>query len=198
MEKQNMNSKSMWSVAAFGLMFVAASVLSGCKKTSGNSGNVMNVQINDTSSVADTTIYGVCGEGTTMHTLEILADDGSVRKMIINLDDSISDDVQGGLLNGDRLAVIAEVVYGDTIAKKVINLTTLQGKWVSLDKNFEIRDGGVVQSNLDAESNPWTNWRIFNGQLLLNADTFDVVALGADSLLLENRNGIFGYKRLQK
>ena len=172
--------------------------IAGCKNNPNGSGNVMNVQLNDTSSVSDTTIYGKCGEGTTMHTLELIADDGSVRKFLMNIDDSLGNAVQGGLLNGDRMAVIAEVVYGDTIAKKIINLTTLQGKWVSLDKNFEIKDGGIVQSNVETETNPWTNWRICNGQLLLNSDTFDITGLGADSLLLENRNGIFSYKRLQK
>ena len=172
--------------------------IAGCKNNPNGSGNVMNVQLNDTSSVSDTTIYGKCGEGTTMHTLELITDDGSVRKFLMNIDDSLGNTVQGGLLNGDRMAVIAEVVYGDTIAKKIINLTTLQGKWVSLDKNFEIKDGGIVQSNVETETNPWTNWRIFNGQLLLNSDTFDITGLGADSLLLENRNGIFSYKRLLK
>ena len=61
--------------------------------------------------------------------------------------------------------------------------------------NFVIEEGGTVVSNIKAETKPWTNWKIFNGKLLLNKDTFDVVTLGADSLAIENRNGIFVYKR---
>ena len=48
---------------------------------------------------------------------------------------------------------------------------------------------------MQAEQNPWTNWRIVNGRLVLNRDTFDIDNLGSDSLYLENKNGIFVYKR---
>ena len=116
--------------------------------------------------------------------------------MMKNVDDSVSD-IQGGLLVGDRLAVIAAVEYGDSVVKSVINLTTLQGKWVSIDRNFEIREGGVVKSNQETESNPWTSWKICNGRLVLNSDTFRVDELGADSLYLENKDGIFGFKRMK-
>jgi hypothetical protein len=81
------------------------------------------------------------------------------------------------------------------VGKKFINLTTLLGKWTSLDKNFEIVEGGMVSSNVEAESNPWVSWKILNGHLLLNTDTFDIVELGADSLYIENKSGIYVYKR---
>ena len=74
-------------------------------------------------------------------------------------------------------------------------MTSLTGRWTSIDKNFVIEEGGTVVSSIKAETEPWTNWKIFNGKLLLNKDTFDVVTLGADSLAIENRNGIFVYKR---
>jgi hypothetical protein len=82
-------------------------------------------------------------------------------------------------------------------AQTVINLTTLVGKWTSIDKNFEIEEGGTVKSNVKAESNPWTSWKIFNGKLLLNRDTFNINLLGADSLYLENSKGIYTYKRIK-
>jgi hypothetical protein len=69
------------------------------------------------------------------------------------------------------------------------------GRWTSLDKNFEIKDGGVVESNVTAESNPYTSWKIFNGHLILSKDTFDIVNLDQDSLYLENDKGIFAFKR---
>ena len=99
---------------------------------------------------------------------------------------------------GDRLAVVeGPEVDGEKLAKKVINITTLLGKWTSLDKNFEIQDDGTVRSTVQAEKNPWTSWKIVNGRLVLNRDTFDINNLGSDSLYLENKNGIFVYKRAQ-
>ena len=144
--------------------------------------------------VNDSTIYGVCGEGTAMHSLELITDQGDTLHFLLNMDEEAN--VQGGLLEGDRLAVIAgKSIDGDKTAKTVINITTLQGEWTSIDKNFEIQEGGVVRSNVKAETNPWTLWKIVNGKLLLNKDTFKIDELGADSLYLENDKGIFVYKR---
>ena len=81
------------------------------------------------------------------------------------------------------------------VADRIINISSLLGKWSSLDKNFELTDDGEVHSYVAAETSTWTMWRILNGQLLLNRDTFDIVTLGADSLELENRQGIFLFKR---
>ena len=149
--------------------------------------------------VADSTVYGVCGEGTAMHTVELITDAGDSVTYIIQEDEEGRSCVQGGLLVGDRLAVIGATDRdGERVATKVINLTTLQGKWTSLDKNFEILEGGLIKSNVTAESNPWTERKILNGQLLLNRDTFDIDQLSADSLYLENHDGIFVYKRVKK
>lgn len=149
-----------------------------------------------TQAIADSTIYGVCGDGTAMHTLQLISDAGD------SLDFELADNpdgpnpVLGGLLVGDRLAVVAGgTMDGMRVARKVINLTTLLGKWTSLDKNFEILEGGVVKSHVEAEKNPWTSWKIINGKLLLGTDTFDIDGLGADSLYLENHQGIFVYTR---
>jgi len=143
----------------------------------------------------DSTLYGVCGEGTSMHSIELVMDDGKVVNLLVGIDDESEDPVKGGLLNGDRLAVVMSVQDGDTIAKKVINLTTLEGKWTSLDRNFEIVQGGEILSTVQSESDPYTSWKIHNGQLLMGRDSFDVLTLGADSLEIENSKGIFVYKR---
>jgi hypothetical protein len=78
----------------------------------------------------------------------------------------------------------------------VINLTTLLGKWQSLDRKFEIKEGGVVETVVN-EQKPYTSWKIVNGKLVLSADTFSIYELGADSLYLENSVGIFAYKRVK-
>ena len=81
------------------------------------------------------------------------------------------------------------------VATKVINLTSLMGRWTSISRNFVIEEGGVVTSDVKAETHPYTSWKIFNGQLLLGRDTFNIVTLGPDSLAIENHNGIYLYKR---
>lgn len=146
---------------------------------------------------ADSTVYGKCGDGTAMHTLELITDKGDTVVYSLENPDTCSI-VQGGLFTGDQLAVIAEKsADGGLFARKVINLTSLMGKWGSLDKSFEICEGGVVVSNVK-EPKPYTEWKILNGKLLLSADTFDIYVLGPDSLYLENDKGIYGYKRFPK
>lgn len=145
----------------------------------------------------DSTVYGTCTEGTSMHVLEMVTNEGDTVSYVLLDEDGENPVVQGGLMAGDKLAVVGHIADGENMADAVINTTTLLGHWTSLDKNFEIEEGGVVKSNVKAETSPWTSWKILNGRLVLNADTFAVVSLGADSLYLENSQGIFTYKRQQ-
>ena len=177
-------------------LLLAIVLMAGCNSDKKKAGQAMPVMSENIDSVADSTIYGVCGEGTAMHSLELITDAGDTLRYMIAEDEEGNQDVQGGLLVGDRLAVIEGGMQdGDRLAKKIINLTTLLGKWTSLDKNFEIEEGGTVKSYVKAETHPWTSWKILNGQLLLNSDTFNIDQLGKDSLYLENKEGIFVYKR---
>lgn len=176
-----------------GCAFVAL-LVTGCndKKTSNGQGDNDSLFMEET---VDTTVYGKCGIGTAMHTLELVKGDGDTLYYQVNLDED-ENVVKGGLFCGDRLAVTGFVnAEGELVAQKIINLTSLLGKWVSIDKNFEMEEGGSVKTSVRAENNPWTAWRILNGQLLLNADTFDVETLSADTLALENKKGIFVYQR---
>lgn len=141
----------------------------------------------------DSTIYGSCVDAA-MSSFGLINEEGDTITILLEDIDTIAD-VQGGLFDGDKLAVIAHKIDGDYIAQKVINITSLRGRWISLDKNFEIKDDGVVQSNVKAETNPYTSWRIWNGLLILSQDTFNILQLGPDSLYLENNNGIYTYKR---
>ncbi len=172
-------------------------LLGGCKNNK-PSGDVIKPLADIEENVeSDSTIYGTCGEGSAMSSLELITDAGDTLRFFYNESDDGRQPVQGGVLVGDRMAVVAgKTIDGDRYADKVINLTTLQGHWTSLDKNFEILEGGKVQSDVKAESNPWTSWKILNGQLLLNRDTFDINTLGDDSLAIESKDGIYVYKRL--
>lgn len=143
--------------------------------------------------VHDSAVYGKIGEGTMMHTLEIVSDDGDLLTM--EIDEYNNSEILGGMMAGDR--VTATFIKGEDgcILQKGINLTTLLGRWTSLDRNFTINEDGTIESNVQAESRPYTHWNMVNARLVLNADTFDVVNLTADSLSIENANGIFVYKR---
>lgn len=158
-----------------------------------------NSAATDTATAADSTLYGICGEGTAMHTLQLITLTGDTLNLSLLPDDDDDADtratVNGGLMCGDHLAVLATTTADGPIATKVINLTSLMGRWTSISRNFVIEEGGFVTSDIKAETRPYTSWKIFNGQLLLGRDTFNIVTLGPDSLAIENHNGIYLYKR---
>ena len=77
----------------------------------------------------DTTVYGVCGTGTSMHTLELITDEGDTLTYLVDVD-SEDEVVKGGMLAGDRMAVVgAKDGNGEQVATQVLNLTTLLGRW---------------------------------------------------------------------
>ncbi|MEE0335831.1 MAG: hypothetical protein U0I89_00840 [Prevotella sp.] len=161
--------------------------------------NTDNSAATDTATAADSTLYGICGEGTAMHTLQLITLTGDTLNLSLLPDDDDDADtratVNGGLMCGDHLAVLATTTADGPIATKVVNLTSLMGRWTSISRNFVIEEGGIVTSDVKAETRPYTSWKIFNGQLLLGRDTFNIVTLGPDSLAIENHNGIYLYKR---
>lgn len=178
---------------------LACSVLAFAVSSCNNSKQQPTEEQNDSIvSVTDSAIYGVVGEGTTMHVLEVITEEGKNVSFAVN-QDSLSD-IQGGIFAGDRITLVTNGKTEDDMPQvgKLINLTTLLGKWISLDRNFEIKEDGVVESSQKAESNPYTQWSMVNSRLVLNVDTFDIIQLGSDSLALENSKGIFVYKRLGK
>ena len=182
-----MMKKSIISTAVFGCL----ALLSSCNGGKTDSTEPQRDTLN--AGIADSTVYGKCGVGTMMNTLELVTDDG--KTLTFTIDEEKGSDVQGGMMSGDRMAVTYYKTADENIAHKVINLTTLLGRWTSLDKNFTINEDGSIESNIQAESKPYTAWTICNARLILNTDTFDVLSLGADSLELESAKGIFVYKR---
>lgn len=143
--------------------------------------------------VTDTAVYGRCGDGTMMHTLELVTDEG--KTMVFAVNEDSGSDVQGGMFAGDRMAVTYVETEEGLVADKVINLTSLMGRWTSLDKSFTMREDGNVESDLKVETRPYTSWTSVNGNIVLNVDTFSVLSLGADSMVLESEEGVFVYKR---
>ena len=112
------------------------------------------VVVDDEVEVADSTVYGVCGSGTSMHSLELVTDAGDTLTYII-LDSEADMDggetkgvvsnVEGGFMAGDKMAVTGmETVEGELVATRAINVTSLLGHWTSIDRNFVIEEGGTV------------------------------------------------------
>lgn len=143
--------------------------------------------------VKDNALYGTCGDATSMNSIQLIADDGTEHTLIVDVDSGSV--ILGGLMSGDRLTALCSKIDGDVRADRVVNITTLMGQWTSLDRNFELCEDGSVNSNVSAESRPYTAWSFVNTNLILNTDTFSILSLGADSLELENDKGIFVYKR---
>ena len=175
------------------VLALIAAILAGCKKSKTNQVISPNANNIDSLNAGDTTIYGTMLDGG-MNSIVLLTDRGDTLEIIQNPEDT-TEVVKGGKLIGDRFAVIAYKEYGDMMLRSAINITSLLGNWTSLDKNFEIKEGGEVTSNLQSEKNVWTSWKIYNGKLLLSRDTFDVIELGADTMSLENKAGIFVFGR---
>lgn len=178
------------SIAA---VLLASLVIAGC----GGKKNKANVEYVSTlkQEVNDTTVYGKCGEGTMMNTLELVTDSGDT--VVYSIEEAVAcGDVKGGLLAGDRMAVVPALdADNNAVASSVVNVTTLLGKWTCLDRSFELLADGSVRSNVK-EPHPYTSWRLFNGKLLLSSDTFTISSLGPDSLLLAGSKGSVGYRRL--
>ena len=87
-------------------LLIAAFLIAGCKdKNKNNVGD--GIDSTDVElMVSDSTVYGVCGENTAMHSLELITDAGDTLRFVLNEDENGDVNVLGGLLAGDRLAVV--------------------------------------------------------------------------------------------
>lgn len=157
----------------------------------------------DTVCNSDSTLYGVCVEGTSTSTLRLQTDEGSIQSFSIAGRDSA---LLGGLNEGDYLALLATPgPRGTPVVTRCINLTTLIGPWCqqSADSigniSFTLQDGGTILSTASSKTSlRYTGWMIFNGRLLLFGknktskgsmqnftDTFSIRRLEAGSLELK-------------
>jgi hypothetical protein len=147
----------------------------------------------------DSTLYGLCGEGSAMNTLQLLTDTGDTLTLS-TLDAQEQNHVLGGYNVGDRLAVLTD--RKRTKATLVINESTLLGNWVmpnpldgSDETGISIREGGVAES-IDQSVIIYRTWRINNGLLEListreggvdeeEVNLYEILSLGNDSLVFK-------------
>ena len=183
------------------ITFVAALALMAVGCTDKKEANIPVIKETKAVAQGDETKFGECVNATS-HSFQLVQIDGDtldfiVEEQYLSPEDSlvVGDVVCGGLYDGNKMAVMATPGEEGLVVRKAINVTSLMGRWTSLDKNFEIKDGGVVESHVQNESNPYTEWKILNGKLVLSKDTFIILSIGNDSLYLENEKGIYAYKR---
>lgn len=151
----------------------------------------------DTTAVADTTVYGTCGDGSTMHVLQLVTDRGDTLEcMLESPDGTVETEVKGGMSAGDRMGVILTLDNeGQQYACSAINITSLLGRWSSLEQSFQLNADGSVTNSVK-EPRPYTRWQLCNGRLVLSADTFSIETIGSDSLYLKDSRGVAGYRRM--
>jgi hypothetical protein len=157
----------------------------------------------------DSTLYGICGEATSMNMLQIIADTGDTLMLDISRAQE-KNQVLGGLQVGDRMAVLPNKDM--TEAKIVINQTTLLGNWVmpnpidgSDEVGISIKEGGVAES-IEQGSIIYRTWRLVKGHLEIvlvrdgandveELNVYDIMKLTADSLVYKDTEETFEYSR---
>ena len=187
----------------FGMMAVIAVTMSSC--FGGGNGQQQQTEAEENDSVVDyvprdQTIYGLCGNGTAMNTLQLLTDNGDTLTMSLT-NAQENGKVFGGLQAGDRLAVVANKDNSEAVI--VINQNTLLGDWVmpnpidgSSEVGIRIKEGGVAES-IDQSTIIYKTWKIFNGKLEIlsqregggdmeEVNLYDLVLLGPDSLVYKS------------
>lgn len=191
------------------LLIVAAAVLT--MGSCGNRTQPVPFDNGDSADIAnaDPTIYGISGVATTMNMLQLITDTGDT----LSIDLAAAQEegqVFGGLQAGDRMAVVPNA--DKTEALMVINETTLMGNWVMLNPldgsdevGIRIKEGGIAES-IEQPTISYRTWRLTRGQLEIvqveeegsgqeETYVYDIVKLGADSLIYKDDEDTYEYAR---
>ena len=190
------------------ILLVAAAVLTigSC----GNNTQKVPFDNGDSASMSiDSTLYGICGEATSMNMLQLITDTGDTLMLEISYAKD-KDQVFGGLQVGDRMAVMPNYTMSE--ASIVINQSALLGNWVmpnpidgSDEVGISIKEGGVAES-IDQGSIIYRTWRLVKGHLEIvlvrdgandveELNIYDLVKLTADSLMYKDAEETFEYSR---
>ena len=158
----------------------------------------------------DTTLYGLCGDGSAMNTLQLITDVGDTVVLSIAEANDMGR-CYGGFQSGDRMAVILK---DESTALMVINQSAMLGDWVmpnpmdgSSEMGIRIMEGGIAES-IDQPSVIFRSWKLFNGKLEIvsvreggaekvETNFYDIVSIGPDSLVFKDSEDIYEYSRYQ-
>ena len=144
----------------------------------------------------DHTVYGLCGNGSSMNTLELLTDNGDT--LVLSMAPALeANKVFGGLEVGDRVAVMTDAKRKE--ATEIINLNSLLGDWVmpdpidgSAEVGIRIKEGGVAES-IEMTNIYYRTWKIYDGKLDIlsvregggdaeETNLYEILILGSDTL----------------
>lgn len=188
----------------FWMATASMAIMMSCGGGSGQ--QQMAVAEDDSSAVnaipRDKTLYGLCGDGTAMNTLQLLRDNGDT--LVLSITNAMeAGQVFGGLLVGDRMAVLPNATNSEAVI--VINQNALLGDWVmpnpidgSSEVGIRIKEGGVAES-IEQSSIIYKTWKIFNGRLEIlsqrdgggdeeELNLYELVKLGPDTLVYRTMN----------
>ena len=158
---------------------------------------------------ADPTIYGICGDATSMNTLQLITDMGDTLTLDIS-DAQEQGKVFGGVQTGDRMAVLAN--DDRTVAEWVLNQATLMGNWVmpnpidgSDEVGIRLKEGGIAES-IEQSAIIYKTWKLARGKLEIvlvreggteeeETYLYDIVKLSPDSLVYKDADDTFEYCR---
>ena len=148
---------------------------------------------------------GTIGDGSSMNVLECISEDGDTIYIDIN-----AQEITGGLHIGDEIDIIYNVTKDENVASVAVNLTSLQHLWTQRGS-----DGRRQSLELDSKGRATTydmtvdydSWEVKDGLLLLHSpnkpgeekpaavDTFEIMQLTPDSLVLMNGNLMTEFER---
>lgn len=187
------------------ILLALTTLLFSCeeKKKETSESDVKVVPIHEMPDICEA--HGTMGEGSTMNVIEFINDDGDT--LYINKNGQT---VTGGLVVGDELSVIYNVMEGDAFASVAVNLTALQHIWSQRgadgrEQSLELNsNGGAATYNMSIN---YDSWEVKDGLLLLHSpkklgdetpaivDTFEIMQLTTDSLVLMNGDLVSEFER---
>ncbi len=187
------------------ILLALTTLLFSCeeKKKETSESDVKVVPIHEMPDICEA--HGTMGEGSTMNVIEFINDDGDT--LYINKNGQT---VTGGLVVGDELSVIYNVMGGDAFASVAVNLTALQHIWSQRgadgrEQSLELNsNGGAATYNMSIN---YDSWEVKDGLLLLHSpkklgdetpaivDTFEIMQLTTDSLVLMNGDLVSEFER---
>ena len=141
------------------------------------------------------------GDGSTMHNIEIVTD--QMDTLYVEIEQGL---VAGGLRAGQRIDILyRESEDGTLIASVAVNISALQHLWTRPrsqggTQSLELNAGGYA-TTYDMEPLSYDHWALHGGRLLLTCskvpgvessgytDTFDIMMLTMDTLVISDENG---------
>lgn len=177
------------------LLAVGACVLAacdGCKNSP--SGSLPDIaEIDSLPQIRE--VCGTAGDGSSMNVLELITDRGDTLDIEIPI--AL---IRGGVKAGEKLDVVYSEAGGRRISSVAVNVSSLLHLWTQHGQmggtqSLELNEGGRA-TTYNMGGIDYDRWALKDGQLLLTSpvkvaqesaaitDTFDIVKLTADTLVL--------------